>query len=115
MQQGAYYVVERPDFIARFLIGNDRPETAPEADVHVELADGTTRYVTFYTLPAIDEVLRRHQKTGEAAGSAYFWSTDLVIVPEPGVPAMTRAIEELVRSGDIESACQMIPRSGSDD
>lgn len=108
-------MVERPDFTARFLIGNDPPETVPRADVHVELADGTVRYVTFYTLPAIAEVLRRHRETGETANGAYFWSTDLVIVPEPGVPAMTRALEELIRSKDIEAACQIIPRSDSDE
>ncbi|RKR91830.1 hypothetical protein BDK92_6252 [Micromonospora pisi] len=110
MQDGPYYVVQRSAFTARFLIGGEPSETATNADVHVELPDGTVRYVTFFTLPAIERVLRRHWDTGETGGGAYFWSKDLVIVPEAGVPAMVRAVEELVRSGDIEAACQALPR-----
>jgi hypothetical protein len=108
VQDGPYYLVKRPAFTARFLLGNDSPGSAQDADVHVHLADGTVRYITFYTLPAIEQVLQRHRLSGETAGGAYFWSTDLVIVPEPGVPAMTRALEELVRSAEIEVVGQLI-------
>lgn len=70
MQEGPYYVVERPAFTARFLLGNDSPESAQDADVHVHLAAGTVRYITFYTLPAIEQVLQRHRLSGETAISS---------------------------------------------
>jgi hypothetical protein len=116
VQDGPYFVVERSAFTARFLLGgDDPPESVDNADVHLRLTDGTVRYVTFYTLPAIDRVLRRHRTTGKTANGAYFWSTDLVIVPDPGVLAMTRAIEELVRSGDIQAVCQDITPQPDDE
>src|SRR3954454_6395047 len=43
------------------------------------------------------------EHTGEASNGSYFWSSDLVIVPRPGIPAMTTAIEELARSQPIPS------------
>jgi hypothetical protein len=47
--------------------------------------------------------LARWKETGEVANGSYFWVVDQLIVPEPGVAAMTAAIRELVRSGDIIS------------
>jgi hypothetical protein len=41
------------------------------------------------------------RETDEVANGSYFWVVDQLIVPEPGVPAMTAAIRELVRSGEI--------------
>ncbi|GAB2930211.1 hypothetical protein GCM10027280_17260 [Micromonospora polyrhachis] len=108
MQNGSYYMVERPAFTARFLLGNGPPESVQDADVHVHLTDGSVRYLTFFTLPAIERVLQRQRTSGETAGGAYFWSTDLVIIPEPGVAAMARALEELVQSKDIEAVGQLI-------
>lgn len=61
------------------------------------------------TLDAIDAVLRRWEQTGEAAGGRYFYTTDLVITPRPGITAMIEAIDELVREGEIGNACQVIP------
>jgi hypothetical protein len=40
---------------------------------------------------------------GRRPGS-YFWCADQLIVPVPGIAAMTAAIRELVRTGDITSA-----------
>ncbi|MEU7873330.1 hypothetical protein [Dactylosporangium sp. NPDC049140] len=65
------------------------------------------------TLDAIDAVLRRWAHTGEGAGGSYFWSTDLVIIPRPGITAMIEAIDGLVRDETIDQACQVIP--GPDD
>jgi hypothetical protein len=61
------------------------------------------------TLDAINAVLRRWEQTGEAAGGRYFYTTDLVITPRPGITAMIKAIDGLVRDGYISNACQVIP------
>jgi hypothetical protein len=41
---------------------------------------------------------------GEVANGGYLWAVDQLIVAEPGPAAITAAIRELVRSGDITSA-----------
>lgn len=51
MQDGPYFVVKRPDFVARFLLGRHRPETAPDADARVQLRDGSIRYVKLTAPP----------------------------------------------------------------
>ncbi|MEV6050497.1 hypothetical protein [Streptomyces sp. NPDC052107] len=51
------------------------------------------------TLEAIGAVLRRWKATGEEGGGVFFACPDLVIVPEPGVPAMTAALREIVAQG----------------
>jgi hypothetical protein len=61
------------------------------------------------TLGAIDAVLRRWAETGEATSGRYFFTTDLVITPRPGITAMIEAIDGLIREGEIGNACQIIP------
>jgi hypothetical protein len=41
------------------------------------------------------------RETGQAANGGYFWTSDQVIVPEPGLKVMRAAIRELVRCGDL--------------
>lgn len=86
-----------------FLFGQgDDPATADNIDAHVHLADGTHRYATFMTTVEIGRLLRRWAETGEAGGGQYFWCSDLVIIPRPGVEAMVAALEEMIRTGDID-------------
>ena len=111
-RDGPYLVVEQERFTARFLIGDDDPALADNGDVHVVLPDGSRRHVTFLTPNAIQLVLDRWARTGEAGQGSYFWTTDLIVIPRPGVQAAVAAIVELVRSGEIFSACQLV---GQDD
>ncbi|MFF0151340.1 hypothetical protein [Micromonospora sp. NPDC005203] len=60
------------------------------------------------------EILRRHASSGEAGGGRYFWCSDQVIVPEPGVAAMAAAVDEMIRSGDIEVMCSRIEERPDD-
>ena len=91
------------DARVRFMPGEgDDPATVDNIDAHVYLVDGTRRDVTFMTTAEIGRVLQRWAETGEAGGGRYFWCSDLVIVPRPGVGAMVAALGELIRSGDID-------------
>ena len=86
-----------------FMLGQgDEPATADNTDAHIYLADGTHRYATFMTTVEIGRVLQRWAETGEAGGGRYFWCSDLVIVPRPGVEAMVAALGEIIRSGDVD-------------
>ena len=111
-RDGSYWVVERPAFTARFLIGDDDPGSTENGDALISVPGGPTRYLTFLTTAEIERVLARHRSSGETAGGAYFYSTDLVVVPRPGLPAVVTAVAELVRSGDIEVACQIVDEDG---
>ncbi|GAB3174077.1 hypothetical protein GCM10027259_13520 [Micromonospora palomenae] len=89
--------------VVRFMPGgDDEPATVDNIDAHVHLADGTHRYATFMTTDEIGRILRRWAETGEAGGGRYFWCSDLVIIPRPGVKAMVAALEEIIRSGDVD-------------
>jgi hypothetical protein len=103
-------IVEHERFVARFPDhGSPDLEQIQDQDFYVTVTGGPTYYVTLMTLDAIDAVLRRWAHTGEAAGGSYFWTTDLVIVPRPGITAMIEAIEGLVHNDEIGQACQVIP------
>ncbi len=109
-QDGPFLVVERERFVARFPADPSSDlEQLQDQDIYVTVTGGPTYYATVMTLQAIDAALRRWTQTGEAAGGRYFWSTDLVITPRPGVTAMIEAIDGLVREGEIAQACQIIP------
>lgn len=101
-----YTTITEPAFTARFLLDprTDAADTVTNVDVFVDLPGGSTWALT---ISAVDEVRRlsaQWKETGDAANGSYFWVADRVLVPEPGVSAMTAAIRELVRSDEIDAA-----------
>lgn len=108
-QAGPFLIVEQERFVARFPADPaDDLEQLENQDFYVTVTGGPTYYATLMTLSAIDAVLRRWAETGEAAGGRYFYTTDLVITPRPGITAMIEAINELVQEEEIGNACQII-------
>lgn len=109
---GPYLTFEEPTFVARFLLDpeNDTVTTVANVDVFVDLPDGSSWSLTIFTVDEVRRLLAVWRETGEAANASYFWASDQVIVPEPGVKVMTAAIRELVRSGDL---CRVGTRSMS--
>jgi hypothetical protein len=75
--------------------------TVANVDVFVGLPDGSSWSLTIFTVDEVRRLLAVWRETGEAASGSYFWTSDQVIVPEPGVEAMMAAVRELVRSGDL--------------
>ena len=100
-----YTTITEPTFVAKFLLdpATDTADTVANVDAFVDLPDGSTWALTIFTVDEVGRLLARWKETGEVANASYFWVVDQMIVPEPGVPAMTAAIRELVRSGDITS------------
>ncbi|MEU6205838.1 hypothetical protein ABZ814_19920 [Micromonospora musae] len=100
-----YVTITEPTFVARFLLGPDTTEeSAANVDAFVDLPDGSSWALTIFAVDEVCRLLARWKETGEVADGSYFWAADQLIVPEPGVPAMTTAIRELVRSGEIVRA-----------
>ncbi|MEV6602125.1 hypothetical protein AB0M36_35530 [Actinoplanes sp. NPDC051346] len=100
-----YTTVMEPTFVARFLLDPyaDTTQTVANVDAFVDLPDGSTWALTIFSVAEVARLLARWKETGEVANGSYFWAVDQLIVPEPGVAAMTTAIRELVRTGDITS------------
>jgi hypothetical protein len=98
-----YTTITEPTFVARFLLDpyTDTMESVANVDAFVALPDGGTWALTIFTVEEVARLLARWKETGEVANGSYFWAVDQLIVPEPGIAAMTAAIRELVRSGDI--------------
>lgn len=108
-KDGPFLVIEQERFVARFPAGSaDDLEQLEYQDFYVTVTGGPTYYATLMTLGAIDAVLRRWAETGEAADGRYFYTTDLVITPRPGITAMIEAINGLVQDEEISNACQII-------
>ncbi|WJK41089.1 hypothetical protein O7608_01105 [Solwaraspora sp. WMMA2056] len=101
-----FTTITESTFVARFMLdpGTDTVDGVASVDVFVDLPDGSTWSLTIFTVDEVGRLLARWKKTGELANGSYFWAVDQLIVPEPGMPAMTAAIRELVRKGDITSA-----------
>src|SRR3954451_13394259 len=99
-----YATVVEPTFVARFLLGPgaDAADTVANVDVFVDLPDESTWALTIFTVDEVRRLLARCKESGDVANGSYFWVVDQVIVPEPGVPAMTAAIRELVHGGEID-------------
>ncbi|MET7962670.1 hypothetical protein ABZ356_12650 [Micromonospora zamorensis] len=100
-----YVTITEPTFVARILLNphTDTDESLANVDAFVDLPDGSSWALTIFTVDEVRRLLASWKKTGEVANGSYFWAVDQLIVPEPGVSAMTIAIRELVRSGEIES------------
>lgn len=111
-----YLTVTEPTFVARFLLDRnvDSEESVSNVDVIVDLPDGSRWTLTLFSVDEVRRLLARWKQNGEVANGSYFWAVDHVIVAEPGLPAMTAAIRELVRSGELISAgirCQPVDPS----
>ena len=100
-----YVTIVEPTFVARFLVDpdTDAEEIVVNVDAFVDLPDGRRWALTIFTVDEVRRLLARWKETGEVAHGGYFWVVDQLIVAEPGVPAMTAAARELVRSGEITS------------
>ncbi|WP_127507034.1 hypothetical protein [Actinoplanes solisilvae] len=99
-----YTTITEPTFVARFLLDPhaDTVESVANVDAFVDLPDSTWA-LTIFTVDEVTRLLALWKETGEVANGSYFWAVDQLIVPEPGLTAMTAAVRELVRSGDITS------------
>jgi hypothetical protein len=100
-----FVTVKEPTFVARFLLDpkTETVESVANVDAFVELPDGSCWTLTIFTVDEVRRLLGVWRETGEVANGSYFWTVDQLIVPGPGVSAMTVAIRELVRSGEIAS------------
>jgi hypothetical protein len=96
-----FVIVQESSFTARFLLAHSEVESVENVDAFVDLPDGSSWSLTIFTVDEVRRLLRTWQESGECANGSYFWVSDQLIVPRPGVAAMVTAIRELVRSREI--------------
>ena len=80
------------------------------ADVIVDLPDGRSFAVTFFTVRNLQTLMSKHRETGEAPYGLYMYASDMVVVETLTREAVDKAVAELVRSGEIEAVGTAITR-----
>jgi len=72
------------------------------ADVIVDLPDGRSFAVTFFTVRNLRTLMQKHREAGEAPYGHYIFGSNMIVVESFTRQAADAAVTELVRSGDIE-------------
>ncbi|WP_040839847.1 hypothetical protein [Nocardia brevicatena] len=97
MPDDPYREIVSDTFTVEFLLGaEDNPDTVENVDAILTLDDGSRRSVTVITPDQIETIMKRWQKSGEYLNGAYFTCRDLVIVRQPGIPAITKVLNYMV-------------------
>ncbi|MGW4818413.1 hypothetical protein ACWEP4_05380 [Streptomyces sp. NPDC004227] len=105
MWDGPFYRVKREGYEIRFVpgAGEDLDEVC-DVDMWVIFADGNRWSGTVMTLDQVRRMMESWKGSGECLDGSYFYYWDGLIVRDPGIPAMVRVIDDLVATGDYESA-----------
>ncbi|GAQ59398.1 hypothetical protein [Streptomyces acidiscabies] len=91
-----FWTVRRPQLTFRFTVGETAdPTTLDDGDTLVTGPGGEKWFATIMTPDRIRRIMDRWRDTGESLAGAYFQVPSLVIVREPGVESMVRAVEDL--------------------
>ncbi|MFC4506959.1 MULTISPECIES: hypothetical protein [Streptomyces] len=109
-----FWTVRRPKLTFTFTVGDGRqPESLDDGDVLIVEPGGERWCANIMTQGRIQAIMDRWRGTGECLDGAYFWVQGLLIVREPGVESMVRAVEDLYDSyGTLDDT---LPRLGPDE
>jgi hypothetical protein len=110
---GPFYRVRTSAFDVTYVVGADEPLDAVEnVDAVVRLPDGSRWSTTIFTVAEVERLMTRWASTGEHGGGSYFRCFDGLIVRDPGVVNMTRALADLHRDGDLRDALNRLDEAG---
>ncbi|MCX4958025.1 hypothetical protein [Streptomyces virginiae] len=109
MPDNPFHIVETPRFTVTYVLGlEDDPLTVENTDAIVTAPDGTRWSATLLTHREIGRVMDRWSVSGECAGGSYFQVQDLVIVRDPGVGSMTKALADIFEEYGMDT--DVLPR-----
>jgi len=91
-------------FSLHFPAGLIEPTEDDNVDVRIELADGRAYSLTFFTIANLAALMARWGKTGECAGGLYVWAKNMIVVQEISQTVIMKVVQDLVATGEIESA-----------
>ncbi|MFC1410073.1 hypothetical protein ACEZCY_12440 [Streptacidiphilus sp. N1-12] len=99
---GPYFSVRFDAFDVRFRPHpNEKLADVSNVDAEVRLPDGSRWSATIVTSAEVERLMDHWTDTGEATGGRYFWSSDALIVQDPGVVPMAKVIAGLVDTGEL--------------
>ncbi|MDX2542739.1 hypothetical protein ACOT81_17895 [Streptomyces sp. WI04-05B] len=102
------------DLEIRFFLGDgDDPASVDNVDAVITAPDGMRWSATLLTRSAIDSVMDRWATTGECLGGQYFQVRDLVLVREPGLDSMARALGDIFDEYGLDT--NVLPKLGPAD
>jgi len=91
-------------FTLHFPAGLTEPTEDDNVDVRIELADGRAYSLTFFTIANLATLMARWGKTGECANGLYVWAKNMIVVQEISQTVITKVVQDLVETGEIETA-----------
>ncbi|MDH0864174.1 hypothetical protein [Mitsuaria sp. GD03876] len=74
-------------------------------DILIDVEDGRLFSATFFTINNLSTLMRRYRASGECAAGKYVWAKDMIVVESITRATLEVAIDELIRTGEIESCC----------
>jgi hypothetical protein len=74
----------------------------------VDLEDGSSFALTFFTVRNVRLLLDRYRETGECASGTFLWAKNMIIVDEISQSVLEKSIRELINTGELDSCAQKI-------
>jgi hypothetical protein len=68
-------------------------------DIYVTLENGKKYFATLFTIKNIEEIMKRHEQSGESANGIYFWSANMCIVKSLDDDTINRSIQNMISDG----------------
>ena len=91
------------DFSLYFPTGFTDSTKDDSVDVRVELADGRTYSLAFFTLTNLETLMARWGKTGECANGMYVCAKNMIVVQEISRAVIRKVVHDLVKTREIEA------------
>ncbi|MHC5909088.1 hypothetical protein ACVNF4_35265 [Streptomyces sp. S6] len=106
-----FWTVRGAKLTVRFTVGDgSTPETIDDGDVLIVGPGGEEWCANVMTQGRIQKIMDRWHGTGESLHGAYLWAEGLVVVREPGVDSMVRAVEDLYdQYGTLDDILPRLP------
>lgn len=77
-------------------------------DVVITLSGGDRYKATFFTIANIGTLFAQNKRTGECAKGLYLWASDMLLVETLDDETLRIAIDDLIKSGELEAACSLL-------
>ncbi|MFI6725645.1 hypothetical protein [Streptomyces atratus] len=105
-----WYRICTDRFEASFLPGTGEDlDAVSNVDVEVRsVEDGSRWSATVFTIAEVERLMEKGSRTGEDLDGRHFWCSDGLIVRDPDIDNMTRALAGLLDSGDFVQILQRL-------
>lgn len=97
--------IETQRYTVRFVPSAPPPDPLNDnVDVKVTFDSGESYVATFFTLENLASLMEKNRRTGECLDGFYLWASDMIIVERITLEDVSRAVADLLASGEFRSA-----------